>query len=400
VTVRAFGVLAVAWLAAGCAGAPEARHPPAGGAADRRLLATLRAGSEALWRDVARELSNLHRVELAASWFMASLGEQCLVLEAPPGTSAEEIARRLAHHPRLSGATPVGRFRVVAGAGGDPYLHLQHFAARIRLSAAHRFATGRGVTVAVVDTGLELEHPELAGRVARASDFVERGSFTSDVHGTAVAGVLAASADNGIGIVGVAPEAVLWALKACWQEPPAARTAVCDSYTLAQALDAAIVAGARVLNLSLAGEPDALIERLVRVALGRGIVVVAAAEGDPPAFPASIDRVLAVHAWNEAGPIRADAPPVPGTALVAPGSEILTTVPRGSFDFLSGSSFAAAQASGVAALVLEARPELGAAEVGELLRSSAAPVPGGVRMLDACAAVTQARGGGDCEADP
>jgi subtilisin family serine protease len=380
---------------------PDAPTSPASGAVDRRLLATLRPGSEALWRDVARELGNLHRVELAASWFMASLGEQCLVLEAPPGKSPAEVAERIAHHPRLSGASAVGRFRVLAAPSGDPYSHLQRFAARIQLAAAHRLATGRGVTVAVVDTGLELEHPELAGRVVRASDFVGHGGgFTSDVHGTAVAGVLAARADNGVGIVGVAPEAELWALKACWQEPPTARSAVCDGYTLAQALDAAIVAGAQVVNLSLAGERDALVERLVRQALARGIVVVAAAEGDPPEFPAAIDGVLAVHAWSEAGPIRADAPALPGAALVAPGTDILTTVPRGGFDFLSGSSFAAAQASGVAALVLEARPEMRPAEVGALLRETAAAAAGGARLLDACAAVARARGAGSCDENP
>lgn len=392
---------AALWLV-GCAvaPAPEGPAPPAVGG-ERRLLATLRPGAEALWRNVARELGNLHGVALQASWFMASLGEQCLVLEAPLGKSPAEVASRIAHHPRLSGAAAVGRFRVLASGAGDPYSHLQRFAERIRLAPAHRLATGRGVTVAVVDTGLELEHPELAGRVVRASDFVGHGGgFTSDVHGTAVAGVLAARADNGVGIAGVAPEAELWALKACWQEPPTARTAVCDGYTLAQALDAAIVAGARVINLSLAGEPDALVERLVRQALARGAVVVAAAEGDPPEFPASIDGVLAVHAWSEEGPIRTDAPPLPGSALVAPGSDILTTVPRGGFDFLSGSSFAAAQASGVAALVLEVRPEMKPAEIGALLRDTAAAAPGGARLLDACAAVVRARGAGSCEENP
>lgn len=403
---RRLAALAVAWLA-GCAAGPRAAAPPDGRspgapAADRRVLATLAPGQEAIWRSVARELAATHGVRLVASWFMASLGEQCLVLEAPEFRSADELASRVAHHPGVSGASPVGSFEVLAAPAPDPYLHLQHAAAQLRLVAAQRLASGRGVTVAVVDTGLDLEHPELAGGVARASDFVGRaGGFTSDAHGTAVAGVLAARAGNGIGIVGVAPQASLWALKACWPETPEVRAARCDGYTLAQALDAAVVGGVDVVNLSLAGGRDLLVERLLREALRRGIVVVAAAEGDPPGFPASLSGVVAVHGWRGAAPLHADAPALPAGALAASGVDILTTVPRGGFDFLSGSSLAAAQASGVAALVLELRPELTPAEVADLLRETAAAAPDepaarAVRLLDACAAVARAAGRADC----
>jgi hypothetical protein len=403
--VKRFGAaVLLAALLAGCASSGVPRPPPA--ESDGRVLVTLRAGSEARWRTIARELTALTGARLEASWLMASLGEQCLVFAAPGGRSADEVAGRLRPHPEVSGASPVQRFRVLgepAAGLGDPYRHLQTMYGELRLAPAHRVATGRGVAVAVVDTGLDLEHPELARRIAGARDFVRGrgGSFTTDLHGTAVAGLIAAEAGNGIGIAGVAPEAELWALKACWQEAPQMRSAVCDSYTLAQALDFALTSGVRIVNLSLTGAPDLLLERLLEAARLRGTLVVAAAEGDPPSFPASAAGVLAVHGWAGESPVTAGAPRVPDDALVAPGVDLLTTVPRGGYDFFSGSSFAAAQASGVAALLLERHPGLAPEEIARLLRASAVPVVSGENLaalkLDACAALALAGGRGSCE---
>jgi subtilisin family serine protease len=401
----ATAVALAAALVAGCAvverGATAgAAHSRPDDARERQVLATLQPGNERIWSHVAEELRILHGVSLRASWFLRSLGEQCLVLEVPAGRAAAEVAVRLATHPRVATASPTRRFRLLAGED-DPYAPLQSAEAPLRLAEAHRLATGRGVSVAVVDTGLELTHPDLVGRVRRAHDFAgrERGQFTSELHGTAVAGVIAARAGNGIGGLGVAPQADLWALRACWQEPAGARGAVCDSYTLAQALDLAVVEGARVVNLSLAGEPDALLERLVRTAIAKGAVVVTAAEGDPPDFPASVAGVVAVHAWPGERPRPPGAPPIPDGALVAPGVDILTTVPPGGFDFVSGSSFSAAQVSGVVALLLERAPGLAPAEVARLLAESATPAstaPAAPRLVDACAALARALGRDTC----
>ncbi|HUP43641.1 MAG TPA: S8 family serine peptidase, partial [Thermoanaerobaculia bacterium] len=162
--------------------------------------------------------------------------------------------------------------------------------------------------------------------------------------------------------------------------------ASCDSYTLAQGLDFAIEQGARVINLSLTGPRDPLLARLVAAALGRGISVVAAAGGGSDAgFPASEAGVLAV------GTAPTDSlPGAPGPALTAPGIDILTTVPREGYDFLSGSSLAAAHVSGVAALVLEREPELPPAALASLLVRTAQPSnPHGAQVVDACAALAE-----------
>jgi subtilisin family serine protease len=200
--------------------------------------------------------------------------------------------------------------------------------------------------------------------------------------------VIAASADNGVGIIGVAPEAEILAVKACWTTARDRSLASCDSYTLAQGLDFAIEQGARVINLSLTGPRDPLLARLVAAALGRGIPVIAAAGGSNPGFPASEDGVLAV------GTAPTDSlPGAPGPALTAPGVDILTTVPREGYDFLSGSSLAAAHVSGVAALLLEREPELQPAALASLLERTAQPSnPHGAQVVDACAALAELLG--------
>jgi len=377
-------------LAAGCASLAEQSERTAREreASSQLVLATLTPGSEGRWKVVADQLYRLNGVRLSASWFMRSLGEQCLVLEAPPWLTPESAAAQVRNHPDVSGVSTVGRFRVLGDARADPYAQLQAESLALPLATVHRASTGRGVSIAVVDTGLDVTHPELAGRIARAVDFVgqARGKFTGDFHGTAVAGVIAAVEGNGLGGAGIAPEAEIWALRACWQEPTGATTAACDSYTLAQALDLVVVETPQILNLSLAGERDALIERLVRAALERGVVVVAAAEGAVPSFPASIPGVIAVYS--------AERMPQPGATAVdgtfaAPGVDLLTTVPDGGYDFVSGSSFAAAWTSGVVALLLERQPGLAPATMVELLLATAVQRGDAGRRVDPCAALAR-----------
>lgn len=232
----------------------------------------------------------------------------------------------------------------------------------------------------------------------RLHTFVAGGeqSFSQDRHGTAVAGIIAARANNQIGIVGIAPEADILALKACWQRASASRQALCSSWTLAKAVDFAILAGAQVLNFSLAGPPDPLLARLLGRAAAQGITVVAAAResASGPGFPAALDTVIAVISSDATGQVRLPANVMHPPPLIAPGIEILTTVPRRAYDFVSGSSLAAAHVSGIVALLLEWQPTLSPARLHTLLQSTARPVhaPAGtsrttVGFVDACAAL-------------
>jgi subtilisin family serine protease len=352
-----------------------------------------------IWAQTTTELAQIYRLRVVYSWTMASLGEQCVVFEVPHGKSAHDVARRISSYPRVSTAQTVETFQTQAW--NDPYAHLQHSSQAIHLDQAHHMATGKGVKIAVVDTGVDFAHPDLRGRVVKARDFVDQGgrTFTTDIHGTAVAGLIAASANNDVGIVGVAPGAEIFAFKACWQQPPGAREGVCNSYTLAKAVDFAITQGAQVVNFSLAGPQDPLLGRLISHALSKGIVVVAADGGSPSRdFPASYQGVIGVLGSDDLkGGLTAPATR-PLSALAAPAVDILTTTPPDSYDFFSGSSLAAAQVSGIVALLLEKNPRLTPAQLAEVIRKTAHPLspPGIIAQVDACAAVASVAGGGGC----
>jgi subtilisin family serine protease len=243
-------------------------------------------------------------------------------------------------------------------------------------------ATGRHVRIAEIDSGVDARHPDLDGQLFDAQNFVGPGPQPAEQHGTAVAGVIAAKADNGIGIVGIAPGAALMALRACWQVEPNAGT-VCSSFTLAKAVQYALRHQAQVLNFSLSGPPDLLLERLLDRALAQGVTIVAAVDPDPGAagFPASHPMVIAVAAQDAAG---TDA-----RMLLAPGHDILTTTAGGGWGFMSGNSLATAHVSGIAALLLERSPDLKPQQLHALLVRSAVPPTGphGPPALDACAAL-------------
>jgi subtilisin family serine protease len=182
------------------------------------------------------------------------------------------------------------------------------------------------------------------------------------------------------------------AYKACWELSAHDDAAVCNSFTLAQGLAAAIEAQADVINLSLSGPADPLLAALLGQAIARRIAVVGAMDpaGDRTAFPAGIAGVIAVDtAEQSAGPGSALRSPQFGVR--APGLEILTLVPGGGYDFASGSSLAAAHATGVAALLLSKQPPLTPGQVGELLRRSMAVVDAAnahADSINACAALT------------
>jgi subtilisin family serine protease len=270
--------------------------------------------------------------------------------------------------------------------GGDPLYPVQPDAKYWHLAEIHHLATGRNMTVAVIDSGVDEHHPDLAGQIALKENFVDGNSYTAEAHGTGVAGIIAARADNGAGIEGIAPNARLMALRACWQSPD--QVTRCSSFTLGKALNFAIEHEAQVINLSLTGPADRLLQRLLDAALERGITVVGAFDPQQVAggFPASYPGVVAVAEQEE-------AKRVPEGVFMAPGRDIPTTAVGLRWSFVSGSSYAAAHVSGLAALLGELQPH---ARVPALLRNRGAGGPmksagmqsGG--QIDACAVNAQA----------
>ena len=353
---------------------------------------------------IAGELSEAYHLTVVAQWPMTELGVECVVYDVASDASVTEVLDALRHDQRVESAQPMHRFRTMAEAYSDPYYRLQNNIRSMQIEAAQRWATGRHVRIAVIDTGVDLQHPDLKGQVVAHEDFTARDSedFARDLHGTAVAGVIGAIAQNGTGIVGVAPNAELIALKACWPMKPGALEAECNSLTLLQALNAAIGMEPDILNMSLTGPPDPLLHRMIDRALEKGIVVVASAwkkDGSNFGFPASMGGVIAVGASNQKHDQMATAKG--RRCLMAPGVDVLTTLPSGTYDFVSGSSLSAALVSGVIALLLELNPDLTAEQVARILEKSAIhhrlnAASNDASMVNACSAIGQLRKRSTC----
>ncbi len=348
-------------------------------------------------------LKREHGLVEVDAWTILPLKWRCALLQLPAGGDTAALLARLAADPRLALAQPLNEFRTLltppapasspgaaAPAYDDPYLSLQTGFAAIDAGSAQRSSRGDGVTVAVVDTALDSRHPELSRSLRDPRDIRDfvGGNAAGERHATAVAGVIAAAANNGIGIVGVAPGVRLLPLRACWGDAEGG-PARCNSFTLARALGAAVAESADVINLSLAGPRDPLLERLVALAQARGSVVVGAV---PPragldSFPAAVPGVLAVAATE-------DAPAVPGV-LRAPGRRVLTLTPGGGYDYASGPSLATAHVSGTVALLRALDRRLDGPALLRLLTEPAAA--GGTASLNACHALQKLQPQQACE---
>jgi hypothetical protein len=327
-------------------------------------------------RRVARQLAQRHGLALVADWPMPALGLDCYVMQPEqPGRQRplDDLLAALMRDPHVEWAQRMALYQPLGAAGAlyaaQPSAHLW------RLAELHQFASGRNVTVAVVDSGADDTHPDLAGRFTARENFVDGNPYAAELHGTAVAGIIGARG----GVVGIAPDARLMALRGCWQEPD--RSSRCSSFTLAKALHFAIENGAGVINLSLAGPSDRLLQRLLELALARGVTVIGAADPDRPGggFPATHPGVIAVA---EQGASAASG------VLLAPGRDIPAAAPGARWRFVSGSSYAAAHVAGLAALVAELRP---GAPPGQIRASivTAAQDNALASAVDACATIAR-----------
>jgi len=349
------------------------------------------ASAAALLREIARK----HSLTLVSEWPIEQLQMHCVLFRIPPGTTRAAVIEKLLADKRVLIAQPLNEFESATSGGfDDPYAKLQSNVNALDVAEAHAFSRGTGVRVAIIDTGVDTLHPDLAGRTQLTRNYIDDDAveFRNDRHGTQIAGLIAASANNGIGIVGVAPDVRLLAYKACWQAS-ASSAGRCNSFTLAQALADAFTAKAQVINLSLVGPSDPLLEALIAKVVEAGIIVVGAVSGDPRfGFPAKLPGVLAVT--------EAEASQQEGSEVLrAPARDILTLVPNGHYDFASGSSLAAAQISGVVALLLARNQKLGIARLRTLLEESTEKhdtTRGPFLSVNACAALAQVVSGAVC----
>ena len=298
------------------------------------------------------ELAKTYGLRRYDGWPIDVLDVYCEVFVLPENTSASTMLDRLQRDPRVESAQLVQTFETLnhpnRTSSGEALDDIQYALASMRVPQAHQRSRGEGITIAVIDSWVDRKHPELIDRVVANHDFSNRrNQVDADIHGTAVSGVIAA-ADDGVGITGVAPAAEILSLRACWSDAERPGKEICDSFSLAQSLTRAIDDDVDVINLSLGGPEDSLLQRLVEKAVERDIVVVSAWSETRP-FPTSVSGVLAVASQGDSES---------KSGVRAPGEDVLTTVPHHGFDFRSGHSIAAAHGTGVIALALSLAPDV------------------------------------------
>ena len=336
-------------------------------------------------RKQARAVEDEYQLEQVDHWPIKSLSVYCFVYRVADGEDREQVLNRLRADARVESAQALNQFETGMNASAgydDAYAGLQYGLDTLELTLAHRYSRGEGVRIAVIDSSADTDHEDLEGRIASVRDFSGDRSAPDQHHGTAVTSVIGASANNAKGIVGIAPEASIELYVACWSEPDA-DTAVCDSFTLAKALDSMLEKPPQVLNLSLVGPRDPLLERLLLKAHDESVVLVAARPADRTAanaFPAMMDQVIDVGS-------SASETPKAGLSLYAPGEQIIVALPGDAYDFRSGSSLAAAHVSGIVALLLSMSPEADALTITSLLEQSQTGGSDGPVSVNACKAL-------------
>jgi hypothetical protein len=243
----------------------------------------------------------------------------------------------------------------------------QYALAKLRLPEAHLLAKGDNILIAVIDSGIDEAHPDLADIIAGKFDAVG-GVDKPHSHGTAVAGAIVSHGK----LRGAAPSARLLAVRAF---EPADVGAVGTTFNIVKGLDWAATQGARVVNMSFAGPPDPLLERAFIAVRRRGIVLIAAAgNGGPkasPQYPAADRNVLAVTATDVDDRLFPAANRGSYVAIAAPGVDVLLPAPDARYQISSGTSIAAAHVTGIVALLVERRRSLNPTSIERILLRTA-----------------------------
>lgn len=296
---------------------------------------------------IGKRLAKEHGVKFVGFWPMPEIGLDCLIMEAIDGQDVKGVLAKIEQDKEVEWAEPVATYESLGATNyNDPLFAATPAAIQWHLAELHQSATGKGVTIAIVDSGIDGSHPDLSGQIQLNRNFVAGRRLGAEPHGTGVAGVIGAKANNRQGMVGVAPSARLLGLRACWQ---IAGRSLCDSLSLAKAVHFAIDKNVDVLNLSLTGPPGKLLNALIAKAIANGSVVVAAV--DPTSqgggFPASSKGVVAVTDNKSVMSNKNE--------YRAPGNDVPTTQPNSKWFTVDGSSYAAAHVSGLFALLIEKR---------------------------------------------
>ncbi|WP_374568171.1 S8 family serine peptidase [Nitratireductor sp. ZSWI3] len=298
------------------------------------VLVTLDGGA-----GVAAEVAAQFGLQVRSTRVSSLLGRTVARFGIPDGRPVGFVLAQLAGDGRLAARVPNHIFQLQQATGVVGYAF-----ERIALDASK--VSGENVSVAVIDTALDPEHPALAGRVAATFDALPDMAVKDRGHGTSISGLIAGHGS----FQGMAPGARLLHARAF-------ESGVSSTDVLLAALDWAADEGAEIVNMSFVGPENSLFSAACRNAMERGIVLVAAAgnngPGAPFGYPAAYDGVIAVTATDVHDKLMQQANRGRYIDLSAPGVNVMAPIPGG-VDAVTGTSFAAAIVSGTIANLMRA----------------------------------------------
>jgi type VII secretion-associated serine protease mycosin len=271
-------------------------------------------------------------------------------------------------------------------AAADPLRSDQWSLDNLSIESAWTRSRGAQVDIAVIDTGVAATHPDLRGKVCSGVAYLGgtgvaqtgKGATDPHGHGTHVAGIAAASSDDGVGIAGVAPQARIIPVRVMGSGGSG------HTSDVARGITWAVDHGAEVINLSLGGPATHVMRIAVDYAVSNGVVVVAAAGNDgdtdrnkdlipdnTPSYPAAFDGSIAVASYDSNGTVSSFSTRGDYVDVAAPGSWILSTLNSGGWGPMSGTSMATPHVAGIAALLIAQQPSRTPAQVRQRLESTA-----------------------------
>ncbi|HVZ01940.1 MAG TPA: S8 family serine peptidase [Dongiaceae bacterium] len=309
---------------------------------------------------------------------LAGLRLRVFLMRIPAGADLDDVLIRAAADPRQLWVQRDFRYQGLQSTEatiGSP--SRQYALHQIHAESMPAAARGQGVTVALIDSGVQRSHESLKGDRVTTIDLVSgRDSPPAETHGTALASIIAGSGK----VQGLAPAVDLLAIRAFAEIDPKTGASEADSFRVSQAVSIALERRARIINMSIGGPNDPLVRMAVEQAVLTGVVVVAAAgnagPGAPPVYPAAQTGVIAVTATDAKDRIFDGANRGDYIAVAAPGVDVLAARPgkpagASAYDYFTGTSMATGYATGLAAALLSADPKLDAADLRRILESSA-----------------------------
>jgi subtilisin family serine protease len=316
-------------------------------------------------------IARRHRLTRVESQNIPTLGSTFFRWRISDKRTVDQVVRELVADGGVRSAQRNNIFRLQQASSAEPAKSADgpegYASGKLRLPAAHALSAGADVRIAVIDSGVDANHPELAGSIVETFDALA-SKEGAHAHGTTIASIIAGHGR----LTGTAPSARLLAIRAFGEKKSGAES---STFVILKSLDYAVSHQAQVINMSFAGPHDPILERGLAAAAAKKIVLIAAAGNagpkSPPLYPGADRNVIAVTATDSSDRLFSGANQGAYVALAAPGVDILAAVPDSKYRISSGTSLSAAFVSGLAALMIARNPELSPGDLRLALESSA-----------------------------